>query len=807
MRAVAALLALLCCIVAPAFAARPLLDQHQWDKYFALFARDSNVPWKTTTVRLDTYSGAPVDFAVYNVDPADVIIAGAARAPRPLDTSRRKPLMRWRFLPPPSYRFEASDVRVPLGSQEGFYVVEARRGDAVQQVWLNRTHIGLLAQESPDGVVFWCVDLRSGHAIAHIKLSLLRGTRLIERQTDGDGLLVWHDRGRPAFALAQSAAGRAFLSILPQPPPPEAVVALRLDSAAVRAGEHVRFVGFARRRVGGIYRRAGGDARITIAGHGTTLATSQVKLDPAGAFSGDVAIPAGVAAGNYAVLANAAGGVAGTDLHVDAAGDVILTIRSTCASASPQRGQPSGSPAQRGEPCDAARDLPFTIESRHGDLPEADVPVHVTVVRSPHIAPPGAAGGAVRWGTTKVYDRIVRTGPDGLAQVVLASPSDGLDSTYGIRASARGADATSSIAVPNAPIALALDATQATVDVGVPVAFDVRGFDSTDGTATAGLTVRVRLSHGATVQEQSVTLDRRGRAKVVFRRPTLGSNLALAQVTANGRAALDAASVLVEPSALSGRTVSAAPPVTLTLDRNRYRPGDRVGVHATAPGAQGDMLLALTGMRTYAVRRVSVSGGHAAAAFALGDPQGDVRVDAATVRDGSIALGNADVALDAPGHAVEMGLALDRQSYAPGDVAQVTLRGGDAPSGATLALRIADGNASGAAYFGDAADILGTGATTQQTPSSADPQWHAYVVPRSSKASDIFAAERPRRVADEVPSIGAVAVRTVYWHVERGTGTTFNVPVPTQPGRYVLSVLRIADDGDVAAASGSFSVR
>ena len=60
----------------PAFAARPLLDRHQWDAYFALFARDVYVPWKPATVTLDTYSGAPVDFAAYNVDPAEVVIAG-----------------------------------------------------------------------------------------------------------------------------------------------------------------------------------------------------------------------------------------------------------------------------------------------------------------------------------------------------------------------------------------------------------------------------------------------------------------------------------------------------------------------------------------------------------------------------------------------------------------------------------------------------------------------------------------------------------------------------------------------------------
>jgi len=116
----------------PAIAGRPLLDKHQWDAYFALFARDVNVPWKPTTVRLDTYSGAPVEFAAYNLDPADVIVAGQNRPARAVDTSRLRPLRRWTFSPPPGYAFESSDVPLPLGTQEGFYVVEARRGDAVR---------------------------------------------------------------------------------------------------------------------------------------------------------------------------------------------------------------------------------------------------------------------------------------------------------------------------------------------------------------------------------------------------------------------------------------------------------------------------------------------------------------------------------------------------------------------------------------------------------------------------------------------------------------------------------------------------
>ncbi len=320
-----------------------MLDRHQWDKYFALFARDVNVPWRPATVRLDTYSSAPVDLAIYNVDPADVIVAGPNSAPRALDTAHRKPLARWRFTPPPGYRFEANDVRVPLGAQEGFYVVQARRGDAVQQVWLNRTHIGLLAQDSPEGLLFWGVDLHDGRAIGRMRLSLLVGRQLIDRQTDANGLLAWHGRLRPSFALAQNGASRAFMSLLPQPAPPSGVVSIRLESAFVRAGGTLRFVGFARKRSGGIYRRASGDVRITVAGRGSALASVHAKLDEAGAFSGKLTLPSGVEAGDYAVLASSASGrrrdqrARRRSRRRDAGDPIVLSVRSDARRRSDRR--------------------------------------------------------------------------------------------------------------------------------------------------------------------------------------------------------------------------------------------------------------------------------------------------------------------------------------------------------------------------------------------------------------------------------------------------------------------------------------
>ena len=175
----------------PARAARPLLDQHQWDRYFALSARDVEVPWKPATIRLATYSGAPVDLAVYNIDPAEVILAGQRRSARAVDLRGRKPLARLRFTPPAGYRFEVSEVRLPLGSAEGFYVVEARRGEATQQVWLNRTHIGLITKESPGGLLVWCVDLRSGRALRGVNVAFLVGRDLVSKGSDARGAVVW----------------------------------------------------------------------------------------------------------------------------------------------------------------------------------------------------------------------------------------------------------------------------------------------------------------------------------------------------------------------------------------------------------------------------------------------------------------------------------------------------------------------------------------------------------------------------------------------------------------------------------------
>ncbi len=790
-RAVAlAVLATILVTLAPAaFAARPLLDKGQWDAYFALFARDAYVPWKPTTLRLDTYSGAPVDFAAYNVDPADVIIAGQNRQPRPLDLSHRKPLVRWRFTPPPGYRFDTNDVTVPLGSQEGFYVVEARRGDASQQVWINRTHLGLLTKESPEGLVLWTVDLRSGRAIPGVHVAFLVGLDLVDRQADANGTIVWKGARRPTFALADSGAGRSFVSLLPQAPLPSALAAIRVESAVVRAGERVRFAGFARKRTAAGFRAASGDVRVSALAHGSTLAAATLHLDGAGAFAGELTIPSGTEAGDVALIASAAGAVGGTSLHVDAAGDLALSLGSNC-------------------PCDASKPVDAIVTATRNGMPASGVSVNLSVIRTPHVVPPGSADDAPRWGTTEVARTTIRTGDDGRAKLALLPPGDGLDSTYGVRASTRGATAQTRILVPQGSVALAVEPDRLEADVDQPLAFDVRGFNPIDGSPAAGIAVNLRLSHGTTTQTQNLVLDARGRAHAVFEHTNLGTNLAIAAAQIDGRHVLDAAAVVVAPSALSGQVAGAGDEATVTLDRARYRPGDRISVTASASGATGDAFVTLEGARTYRERIAHVAGGRIATSLDLGtDVQGDARVVVAFVRDGALALASTPVAIDGPGHARATSLALDRTTYAAGDAILATIRDGDLKGAATLAIRISDGRESNAALFDDAPGVLLAGGTTSQNPASANPEWHAYVQPVRSKASDIFGAERPRKVDTEPLVLSAAAPRTMLWKIVRSDGAPLSIPAPKSSGHYVLSILKVSDDGDVGAASTSFTVQ
>ncbi|MBV8169695.1 MAG: hypothetical protein JO021_23110, partial [Alphaproteobacteria bacterium] len=447
---VAAFIALLVA-VAPAHAARQIVDLHKLDAYFALFASDSNVPWKSTVVRLDTYSSAPVDFAVYAVHPGDVVTAGTNSRARAIETRGRTAVAKFSYTPPGGYQFQSNEVNVPLGSREGFFVLEARRGNVGEQVWINRTRIGLVTKETPGELLLYGTDLGTGRALARMRVQFVVNGNFVERQTDARGLIRWNRAPRPIFALAQWGDSYAFTSLLPQAPLPSTIVGVRADTAVVHAGESVRIVGFARTRSGDAMKPSSGSVGVSMRMGGTLLAQTDVPLDAAGAFTATLSVPANAAAGDYAVLAQAGGGVGGATVHVDAsANGLSLGVASACEEA-----------------CDARQPVPVNITSSRGD-----VDVRVTVVRSPHIYI-GYTPETAPWATTKWIDRTVRTDGSGHATVMIAPPTDGLSSTYGVRVEASGATAVTRILVPTSRVAVRLQLDRSEQTLGTPITFDV----------------------------------------------------------------------------------------------------------------------------------------------------------------------------------------------------------------------------------------------------------------------------------------------------------------------------------------------
>ncbi|MBV8368499.1 MAG: hypothetical protein JO036_06135 [Candidatus Eremiobacteraeota bacterium] len=774
--------------VAPALAARPLPDSGKWDRTFALYARDVAVPWKRIAVRLDTYSGAPVDFAAYQVDPADVLVAGTARA-RAIDTSHRTPVAKWRFSPPAGQRYTPNDVEVPLQNREGFFVIEARRGDAVQQAWLNLTRVGLLTKESPGGIVLYGADLGSGKALAGMRITYLVGTSFQYGKTDAHGIARWNGTPRPRFALAEWGKSKAFVSFLAQPPIPAALVGVRAERANVRAGEHVRVVGFARKRSGTAYRPASGEVRVALVARGRPLVSAEAKLDGAGAFGADLALPGDAPAGDAAVLATFAGASGGAAIHVDGVGDVVLSVSADC-----------------GEGCASDATIPVVVSAKRrlDGLVAANRELRVRVVRAPHVLAPGASDDGTAWGTAPVVDLRVRTGDDGIARTSIPAPTDGLPSTYGISASSGAATASARVVATSARVALAVAPQSAQLDIGEPAALDVRGFDVADGHPAAGLAVRLRLVHGPTTQEQQLTLDADGRAHAVFHNVVPGTNLAYALAEVDGKPVVDVNAVTVAPQAVLGARSRRSGEAQITTDKPRYRVGEKLRVEAALSGATGDAFVDFEGARPLGEQTVSASGGRASALFTVPETVGDAAVGVAFVRDGALEYATQRVAIDGPGHARATALAADKSAYAPGSVAHVTIADGNERAGATLAIRLADARALGGASFDDAAAVLAGSGTTTQNPASSDPGWHASVAPVRSTALDLAANDRS---APSAETLGAPSERALLWRIDRAAKEGFDLQLPEAPGRYVVSVLKVSDDGDVGAATLALEVR
>lgn len=769
-------------LAAPASAARPIVDLHKLDAYFALFASDSNVPWQPTAVRLDTYSSAPVQISVYQVDPADVVTAGSNSRPRAIDTRGRKPVTRFSFTPPGGYQFQSSEVEVQLGSREGFFVVEARRGDVGEQVWINRTRIGLLTKETPAELLLYATDLGSGRALARARVQFVVEGGFQTRYTDAHGIIRWNRVPRPIFALAQFGNSFAFSSFLPQAPLPGTIVGVRTDTAVVHAGGVVRIAGFARTRSGGSLRPATGSATIAMRLGGTLLAQVQAPVDKAGAFTADIPIPAGATAGDYAVLAQVDGGVGGATVHVDAdANGLSIDVASGCDG-----------------PCNPANDVPVTITSSRGD-----VAVRVQIVRSPHVYV-GYTPQDAPWGTSVWLDKTVQTNADGRASVSIAHPTDGLPSTYGVRADAGGASAVTRIVVPTArgTVRIALD--RAAQTLGTPINFDIYGNDITSGRPLAGAHVTVALQHGASSQQQDLTLDYDGHAHGAFSAPSLGTNLVFATLTVDGASASDAAQVDIVPQATQDTSLNGSANVRIALDHTVYRAGDAVQISASLDGAQGDALLTIESANGAQTIVVPVQGGRATASPRIADATGDLRIGAAFVRAGAIAWTSVPLALDAPGRPVSASIAMPAGSFAPGSPVNVSLRDVTPGAGTTI-VRISRGAPSGGALFESAPALLAVGLAATQVSAPEGRTWHPWVDSTGEHAQVIGFERRgspPQNLALEQADTQAVS-----WNVARSDGASIAVQMPNARGHYTLSILTIEDDGRVISASSPITVQ
>lgn len=768
-------------------AARPLPDLHKWDSYFALFAPDSSVPWKVASVRLDTYSGAPVDFAVYQADPADVIVAGTGARPRTFDTRRRRRVARWRFSPAPGYRFDSNLVTLPLGSREGFFVVEARRNNVAEQVWVNRTRVGLLAKTSATEVLLYGADLGTGRALANMRVNVLSAGRFETRYTDAHGVLRLRDRARAVFALAQYGRSQAFVSLLPQAPAPPAVAGIVVDSAVVRAGDTVRVAGFARLRGASSFKPSRGEAEVTLRRGPVALASQRAPLDSSGAFTATLHVPADTPSGEYPVLAVAGPAAAGTTVYVDGnAGGIALSAAAACEGT-----------------CPPNDDVPVVVRATRAGAPAAQLPVHVEIVRSPHVF-----SGSERnrpWGITTVVSQDAVTGDDGTARISIARPNDGLASTYGVRVTSGAAAAATRIVVPTSSVALDLEVDRTEEPVGNAIAFEVSAASVTDGKPAANLPVRVRLIHSGSAQEQTLMLDAHGRARGAFTRPELGSNLILARATAAGEDTLDAQEVQVDPQAAAFESGSRSPDVRVEFARAHYAPGERVDVTASSSGTAGDALLTYETPAGFDAAVVPVRDGTARAAFSARNAAGSIGVGAAFVHDGTLRWNVAPLALQGAGRPQSASVHIDGDVFAPGALVNVKIDDGTSAD-RTVIVRMTSGTPSGAARFAGTPDLLAVGEAASQDSAPPDVSWHAWVDAGGARATSGSFERRDAALAQDA-SVADAQTSPLYWNVLRTGSGALTIPLPQKPGAYTISVLELGDDGHVAATAQSIVVR
>ncbi|HEV8021293.1 MAG TPA: hypothetical protein VGP41_08545, partial [Candidatus Lustribacter sp.] len=518
-------------------------------------------------------------------------------------------------------------------------------------------------------------------------------------------------------------------------------------------------------------------------------ASGSASLDAAGAFTAELALPPSAPAGDAVILASTEGASAGATIHIDGVGDSVLSIVAPCSTA-----------------CSPAAPIPLTLLAKRAGVPVANADIRVRIVRSPHVQPPDAGDDAAAWGVTTIVDTLLHTDPLGVAHVAIPAPTDGLASTYGVVAASGAATASANLVAPNARIALAVKPLAASIDPSDPATFDVRGFDALDGEPAVGQTVSVQISHGPQVQNDNVTLGADGSARVTFHDVALGMNLLTAQADVDGHSAIDVAAITVEPRALSAESTTGDNDVKIAVDPARQKPGEHAGVTANLSGAVGDALITMEGVRGVTPAVVPATNGAATTSLTVPETIGALAIGAAFVRDGALVDATQPLVVDGPGHQRQLALSTDRAAYAPGTTAHVTIADGDDRSAGTLAVRVSDRRGTGGASFDDIPGVLASAGTTTQNLASNDPPWHTWVAPAKSTAGDIFGFDQPRQGAAP-DTIAAAATHVFSWSVQRATSSTFDVTVPHDAGRYVLSVIKMTDDGDVGAASIALTVQ
>lgn len=758
-------------------AARPILDYHRLDAYFALFASDSNVPWKTATVRVDTYTDAALDFSAYSADPADVIVAGSNAETRAIDTRKLTPIARWRFTPPPGYRFQSSTVVVPVGAREGFFVIEARRGNIAEQVWMNRTRVGLLAKQTASSVALYGSDLGSGEPLARMRVSFLIGRRFIDRFTDRNGLILLRNLNRPSFALASWGNSIAFISFLPQPPLARSILALKTSSAVIRAGDTLHAIGFGRMRAGTGLRPSIGDVRISLHLGSSIVARSIAHFDSAGAFSTEIGIPHDAVAGNYTLIADAAGATGAAAVSIESnTNGIALRIRPACDN------------------CDTLSDLPVFIDVARNGQPIKDAVVDVNVIRSPHVLmdEAGETWGMAPWFTTRVVSDEL-----GHAQFEIPHPTDGLSSTYGIRASSGGTEAQTRAVVSTAPVALAVTLQRAQIGAETPASFSVLGHDLTSGRPASNLPVIVQLIHGASIQQQSLSLDAHGYATGAFTLPQTGFSLLVASAQGVGWRAADAAQLQVADYATQSVNMAAGA-IALTFDREHYVAGQAIAMRVQS-GGSGVVLFTLESGGQLQFHEAPIRTGIGQTSFRIPAGAGSISAAAAFVHDGALQTVTAPVKVDAPGRPFQTTLSADHNGYPGGATATVQLDGVE-PGWGTVVARITQSMPSGAALFDDAPEALSFETAGTESSAPASGTWHSWVSSNGTPAVAQTFARRGNAPAD-LTMTGADTAN-IYWKMWRTHDSRFAIVAPQTPGRYELSLLKIDDDGSVTSASG-----